>query len=419
MEYTEIMVRYGELSTKGKNRKDFIGRLNGNVTKALRAYKDTINIQPKRDRMHIILNGAPFDEIDHILGKVFGIQTYSPAIRIERDIELVKQTALELMQATYEPGMTYKVNTRRSDHGYEYDTNQMNLLIGDYLSEQMPEMKVQMRNADLVLRIEVRHDAIYLSNQLIHGAGGLPVGTAGKGVMMLSGGIDSPVASYLAMKRGVEIEMVHFFSPPYTTKKALAKAQELTGKLANYSGKINFIAVPFAEIQETIKANVPEGYLMTIQRRFMLRLTDIIRDQREALAIFNGEAIGQVASQTLESMAAINDVTNTPILRPVATMDKTEIIKIAEEIDTFDLSVMPFEDCCTIFAPPRPKTRPNLDKARHYEQMLDVTGLIERALSALRLPQFTQSNSSSMMKKILPQVCSNRTEKFYIAHYFE
>ena len=385
MECTEIMVRYGELSTKGKNRKDFIGRLNGNVTKALRAYKDTINIQPKRDRMHIILNGAPFDEIDHILGKVFGIQTYSPAIRIERDIELVKQTALELMQATYEPGMTYKVNTRRSDHGYEYDTNQMNLLIGDYLSEQMPEMKVQMRNADLVLRIEVRHDAIYLSNQLIHGAGGLPVGTAGKGVMMLSGGIDSPVASYLAMKRGVEIEMVHFFSPPYTTKKALAKAQELTGKLANYSGKINFIAVPFAEIQETIKANVPEGYLMTIQRRFMLRLTDIIREQREALAIFNGEAIGQVASQTLESMAAINDVTNTPILRPVATMDKTEIIKIAEEIDTFDLSVMPFEDCCTIFAPPRPKTRPNLDKARHYEQMLDVTGLIERALSGIEI----------------------------------
>lgn len=385
MEYTEIMVRYGELSTKGKNRKDFIGRLNGNVTKALRAYKDTINIQPKRDRMHIILNGAPFDEIDHILGKVFGIQTYSPAIRIERDIELVKQTALELMQATYEPGMTYKVNTRRSDHGYEYDTNQMNLLIGDYLSEQMPEMKVQMRNADLVLRIEVRHDAIYLSNQLIHGAGGLPVGTAGKSVMMLSGGIDSPVASYLAMKRGVEIEMVHFFSPPYTTKKALAKAQELTGKLANYSGKINFIAVPFAEIQETIKANVPEGYLMTIQRRFMLRLTDIIREQREALAIFNGEAIGQVASQTLESMAAINDVTNTPILRPVATMDKTEIIKIAEEIDTFDLSVMPFEDCCTIFAPPRPKTRPNLDKARHYEQMLDVTGLIERALSGIEI----------------------------------
>lgn len=385
MEYTEIMVRYGELSTKGKNRKDFIGRLNGNVTKALRAYKDTINIQPKRDRMHIILNGAPFEEIDHILGKVFGIQTYSPAIRIERDIETVKKTALELMQATYKPGMTYKVNTRRSDHGYEYDTNQMNLLIGDYLSEEMPEMQVQMRNADLVLRIEVRHDAIYLSNQLIHGAGGLPVGTAGKGVMMLSGGIDSPVASYLAMKRGVEIEMVHFFSPPYTTKKALAKAQELTGKLANYSGKINFIAVPFAEIQETIKAQVPEGYLMTVQRRFMLRLTDIIRERREALAIFNGEAIGQVASQTLESMAAINDVTTTPILRPVATMDKTEIIKIAEDIDTFGLSVMPFEDCCTIFAPPRPKTRPNLEKARHYEQMLDLDGLIEHALAGIEI----------------------------------
>ncbi len=385
MQYTEIMVRYGELSTKGKNRKDFIGRLNGNVAKALREYENTISIHPKRDRMHILLNGAPYEPIAKILSKIFGIQTFSPTIRIGKGIEEVKQTALELMQATYKEGMTYKVNTRRSDHDYEYDTNQMNLLIGDYLTEEIPNIKAQMKQPDLILRIEVRADAVYLSNQLIKGAGGLPVGSAGLGVMMLSGGIDSPVASYLAMKRGVEIEMVHFFSPPYTTKKALQKAQELTGKLANFSGKINFIAVPFAEIQEEIKRSVPEGYLMTIQRRFMLKLTDIIRERRGALAIFNGEAVGQVASQTLESMVAINEVTTTPIIRPVATMDKNEIIRIAEDIDTFNLSVMPFEDCCTIFAPPRPKTRPNLEKALQYEQKLDVDGMIERALAGIEV----------------------------------
>lgn len=289
------------------------------------------------------------------------------------------------MQATFKDGMTFKVNTRRSDHDFEYDTNQLNTMIGDYLFDNMDNLKVKMKKPDLVLRIEVRQDAIYISNQLLHGAGGMPVGTAGRAVMMLSGGIDSPVASYLAMKRGVEIDMVHFFSPPYTTEKALAKAKELTGILANYSGKINFIAVPFTEIQEQIKEKLPEGYLMTIQRRFMLQLADRIRAMRGGLAIFNGESVGQVASQTLESMVAINDVTSTPVLRPVATMDKTEIIKLAEQIGTFDLSIEPFEDCCTIFAPPRPKTKPKLDEARKLEGRLDAEGMIQRAIDGMEI----------------------------------
>ncbi|KRK08709.1 thiamine biosynthesis protein thii [Lactobacillus pasteurii DSM 23907 = CRBIP 24.76] len=378
------MVRYGELSTKGKNRKDFIGKLAANVNRVLKDFPE-IEVHPKHDRMHITLNGTPFEVIDEKLKKVFGIQTYSPVIKTEKSLESIKETALEIMQATYEAGMTFKVNTRRSDHKFEYDTNQLNSIIGDYIFEKIPGIKAEMKHPDLVLRIEVRQDAVYISNQLLHGAGGMPVGTAGKAVMMLSGGIDSPVASYLALKRGVDIEMVHFFSPPYTTEKALAKAKELTGVLANYAGKINFIAVPFAEIQETIKEKLPEGYLMTVQRRFMLRLADIIRERRGGLAIFNGESVGQVASQTLESMVAINDVTTTPVLRPVATMDKTEIIKLAEKIGTFDLSIVPFEDCCTIFAPPRPKTKPKLDKARKYESYLDVDGLIQRALDGIEI----------------------------------
>ncbi|WEV51909.1 tRNA 4-thiouridine(8) synthase ThiI [Lactobacillus sp. ESL0731] len=384
MEYTEIMVRYGELSTKGKNRKDFIGKLAGNVTKVLRNFPE-VEIHPRHDRMHIVLNGAPFAEIDQRLKKVFGIQTYSPTIKIEKTLQAIEETSLALMKETFKKGMTFKVNTKRSDHHFAYDTNELNSLVGDYLFENMADLKVEMKHPDLVLRIEVRQDAIYISNQLLHGAGGMPVGTGGRAVMMLSGGIDSPVASYLALKRGVDIEMVHFFSPPYTTEKALNKAKELTGILANYAGRINFIAVPFAEIQETIKEKVPEGYLMTVQRRFMLRLADEIRAKRNELAIFNGESVGQVASQTLESMMAINDVTTTPVVRPVATMDKTEIIRLAEEIGTFDLSIKPFEDCCTIFAPPRPKTKPKVDKAREYEARLDVDGLIERALAGIKV----------------------------------
>lgn len=384
MQYTEIMIRYGELSTKGKNRKDFINRLASNVQKVLHDFPD-LKIQTHHDRMHILLNGTPFEPVNDRLKVVFGIQTYSPVIKTEKSLEAIEKTALELMQATYKAGMTFKVNTRRSDHKFIYDTNQLNQMVADYLYNHMEGLQAEMKHPDMVLLLEIRQDGAYISNQLLHGAGGMPVGTAGKAVMMLSGGIDSPVASYLAMKRGVNIEMVHFFSPPYTSEKALAKAKELTSILAKYSGRINFIEVPFAEIQETIKEKLPEGYLMTVQRRFMLRLADIIREKRHALAIFNGESVGQVASQTLESMAAINDVTTTPVLRPVATMDKTEIIAKAEEIGTFDLSIQPFEDCCTIFAPPRPKTKPKIDKAREYESRLDVDGLIERSLAGVKV----------------------------------
>ncbi|MCD5547626.1 tRNA 4-thiouridine(8) synthase ThiI [Lactobacillus delbrueckii subsp. lactis] len=384
MQYTEIMIRYGELSTKGKNRKDFINRLASNVQKVLHDFPD-LKIQTHHDRMHILLNGTPFEPVNDRLKVVFGIQTYSPVIKTEKSLEAIEKTALELMQATYKAGMTFKVNTRRSDHKFIYDTNQLTQMVADYLYNHMEGLQAEMKHPDMVLLLEIRQDGAYISNQLLHGAGGMPVGTAGKAVMMLSGGIDSPVASYLAMKRGVNIEMVHFFSPPYTSEKALAKAKELTSVLAKYSGRINFIEVPFAEIQETIKEKLPEGYLMTVQRRFMLRLADIIREKRHALAIFNGESVGQVASQTLESMAAINDVTTTPVLRPVATMDKTEIIAKAEEIGTFDLSIQPFEDCCTIFAPPRPKTKPKIDKSREYESRLDVDGLIERALAGVKV----------------------------------
>ncbi|WP_333558528.1 tRNA uracil 4-sulfurtransferase ThiI [Enterococcus faecalis] len=388
MKYTEIMVRYGELSTKGKNRKTFIMQLAQNVKRALADFP-ALKIHADRDRMHILLNGEDSEEVIPKLSKVFGIQNFSPSIRIEKEMPAIRAMVQEVVREVYTPGKTFKITAKRSDHSFELDSNGLNQELGGAVIEAIPEIQVQMKKPDINLRIEIRKDAAYLSYETIRGAGGLPVGTSGRGMLMLSGGIDSPVAGYLAMKRGVEVEAVHFASPPYTSEQALQKAKDLAEKLVPYVGTIQFIEVPFTEIQEEIKRVVPQGYLMTITRRLMLRLTDAIREMRKGLVIINGESLGQVASQTLQSMVAINEVTSTPIIRPVVSMDKTEIIEIAEKIDTFELAIQPFEDCCTIFAPPQPKTRPRLDKTQDYEARLDLEGLMARALEGLKITEIS------------------------------
>lgn len=388
MKYTEIMVRYGELSTKGKNRKTFIMQLAQNVKRALADFP-ALKIHADRDRIHILLNGEDSEEVIPKLSKVFGIQNFSPSIRIEKEMPAIRAMVQEVVREVYTPGKTFKITAKRSDHSFELDSNGLNQELGGAVIEAIPEIQVQMKKPDINLRIEIRKDAAYLSYETIRGAGGLPVGTSGRGMLMLSGGIDSPVAGYLAMKRGVEVEAVHFASPPYTSEQALQKAKDLAEKLVPYVGTIQFIEVPFTEIQEEIKRVVPQAYLMTITRRLMLRLTDAIREMRKGLVIINGESLGQVASQTLQSMVAINEVTSTPIIRPVVSMDKTEIIEIAEKIDTFELAIQPFEDCCTIFAPPQPKTRPRLDKAQDYEARLDLEGLMARALEGLKITEIS------------------------------
>ncbi|MCB5954675.1 tRNA uracil 4-sulfurtransferase ThiI [Enterococcus sp. CWB-B31] len=388
MNYSEIMVRYGELSTKGKNRKSFIMQLAQNVKRVLADFPE-VKIHADRDRMHLLLNGEDSSLILPKLEKVFGIQTFSPSIRVEKSVPALKEMVKEIIKEVYQPGQTFKITSKRSDHSFELDSNELNRELGGAAFEVFPDIQVQMKQPDINIRVEIRREGAYFSYETIRGAGGLPVGTSGRGMLMLSGGIDSPVAGYLSMKRGVEIEAVHFASPPYTSEQALQKAKDLAAKLAPYSGNVQFIEVPFTEIQEEIKRVVPEGYLMTVTRRLMLRMTDAIRDMRNGLVIINGESLGQVASQTLQSMVAINDVTNTPIIRPVVSMDKMEIIELAEKIDTFELAIQPFEDCCTIFAPPQPKTRPKLEKAQAYEARLDVTGLMERSLANLKVSEIT------------------------------
>ena len=385
---TRILIRYGELSTKGRNKKMFTQKLASNIKKALVDFPQ-VKVIPDYDFMYLDLHEAPEEAVIEKVKPIFGIQSISPVYIVEKDMEVAKKVVLDLLSQEDLEGKTFKIMTRRSDHTFEMDTNQINLFLGNAVLEAFPDIKVQLKQPDITVRIDVRREHLMVSLKTIQGAGGLPVGTSGRVMLMLSGGIDSPVAGYLAMKRGMEIQCVHFASPPYTSPQALEKTKLLAAKIARFGGSIQFLTVPFSRIQEEIKKSVPEAYLMTIMRRFMLRITDQLRENARALAIANGESVGQVASQTLDSMVAINDVTNTPIIRPVATMDKLDIIKVAEEIDTFELSIQPFEDCCTVFAPPSPKTKPKLEKARQYEARLDVEGLIKEAVEGTVIEEIT------------------------------
>lgn len=382
MQYSEIMIRYGELSTKKKNRMRFINKLKNNMEHVLSIYQD-VSVKTDRDRGHVYLNGTDYHEVAESLKEIFGIQAFSPSFKVEKNVDTLVKAVQEIMTSVYKDGMTFKITAKRSDHSFELDSRALNHTLGDAVFSVLPNIKAQMKQPDINLKVEIRDEAAYISYEDIRGAGGLPVGTSGKGMLMLSGGIDSPVAGYLALKRGVDIEAVHFASPPYTSPGALKKAHDLTRKLTKFGGNIQFIEVPFTEIQEEIKEKAPEAYLMTLTRRFMMRITDRIREDRNGLVIINGESLGQVASQTLESMQAINAVTATPIIRPVVTMDKLEIIDIAQKIDTFDISIQPFEDCCTIFAPDRPKTNPKIKNTEQYEKRMDVEGLVERAVAGI------------------------------------
>ncbi|HFH7881759.1 TPA: tRNA uracil 4-sulfurtransferase ThiI [Streptococcus agalactiae] len=382
MQYSEIMIRYGELSTKKKNRMRFINKLKNNMEHVLSIYPD-VSVKTDRDRGHVYLNGTDYHEVADSLKEIFGIQAFSPSFKVEKNVDTLVKAVQEIMTSVYKDGMTFKITAKRSDHSFELDSRALNHTLGDAVFSVLPNIKAQMKQPDINLKVEIRDEAAYISYENIRGAGGLPVGTSGKGMLMLSGGIDSPVAGYLALKRGVDIEAVHFASPPYTSPGALKKAHDLTRKLTKFGGNIQFIEVPFTEIQEEIKEKAPEAYLMTLTRRFMMRITDRIRENRNGLVIINGESLGQVASQTLESMQAINAVTATPIIRPVVTMDKLEIIDIAQKIDTFDISIQPFEDCCTIFAPDRPKTNPKIKNTEQYEKRMDVEGLVERAVAGI------------------------------------
>ena len=375
-----MLIRYGELSTKGRNKMDFIRRLRENIRHAF-ADLGHLHIRTERDRMFIaITDEEQFNVLLERLPKIFGIQSFSPVAACTKEIDEMKTLAIKIMENFKDEELTFKVEVKRTDKTFPLESHAIQRAIGSHVLPQFQNLSVKVKNPDVELRVEVRHDATYMMAQVIPGAGGMPVGSNGKSLLMLSGGIDSPVAGYLMMKRGVRLEAIHFFSPPYTSQNSLEKVKALANELTKFGANIRLHVIPFTEIQVLIKDRVPSNVSMTTTRRMMLKIADKVRDEVNALAIVTGESLGQVASQTLESLTAINAVTNTPILRPLISADKLEIIEIAEKIGTYETSIQPFEDCCTIFTPASPKTKPKLEKIEHYESFSDFDELIDRAV---------------------------------------
>ena len=377
MQYNHIMVRFGELSTKGKNKKDFIRVLASNIRHALKDIPE-LKLDIRYDHIYVILNGVDYQRVVDILQDVSGIYSLSLVYKCENDIEKIKESAFELIKQ--ETGKTFKIKAKRGNKRFPIVSDDITRMVATVILKNT-EFKVDVHNPDVLLSIEVRDEGTYIFTKTFKGAGGYPLGVGGKGMLMLSGGIDSPVAAYLIMKRGVMIECIHYASPPYTSQAVILKLQDLLKKLNKYQAQIRLHIVPFTKLQEQIYANVPESYAITIMRRMMFRLADKMARRRKCPVIVTGESLGQVASQTIHSMNVINEVTNIPVLRPCVTLDKTEIINIAKKIDTFDISIRPYEDCCTIFAPKNPKTMPKLEECLAFEKKFDYESLIEEAMS--------------------------------------
>ena len=368
-----IMIKYGELTTKKANRKIFINILTKNVEKILE--KENVIITKDKVRMFIKCDNAK--KIAIKLQKVFGILSIVIAYKVNNNLEDVLNKALEIMDKTKQ---TFKVVTKRADKNYPIHSMEYSKKLGGLILKNS-NFKVDVHKPDIILTVEIRTEGTFVYTDEIKGAGGYPVGVGGKGLLMLSGGIDSPVAGYLALKRGVNVECLYFESPPHTSLEAKNKVIKLTDIINKYSGKIKLHVVPFTEIQEAIFKNCPDTYMITIMRRMMYRIAEIYAGKIGAKILINGESIGQVASQTLDSMYCINNVTNMPVIRPVACFDKLEIIDIAKKINTYETSILPYEDCCTIFVPKHPVIKPELNKCIAYENNFDYQNLIEKAIN--------------------------------------
>ena len=352
-----ILIKYGELTTKKANRNLFINKLSDNIKKVLKNEK----VKIKKDRVRMYIESDNVESVSNKLLKVFGLHGIVIAYKVNTNTEDIKEAVLNILKN--KQFKTFKVDTKRADKNFEIKSMDFNNIIGSLVLKNF-DVKVDVHNPEVTVHIEIRENTyIYLDEE--KGIGGYPVGIQGQGLLMLSGGIDSPVAGYMALKRGVDIDCLYFDSPPHTSIEAKNKVIKLAGILNEYSGNIRLLVVPFTKLQEEIYKNVPSDYNITILRRMMYRIATSI--DKKYKVIINGESIGQVASQTLSSMGVINSVTNYPIIRPVACLDKLEIIDIAKKIGTYETSILPYEDCCTIFVPKHPVINPKLDKCIAYE----------------------------------------------------
>ncbi|MDE6502350.1 MAG: tRNA 4-thiouridine(8) synthase ThiI [Ruminococcus sp.] len=387
-----VLVKYGEMVLKGLNKKSFEDMLIKNIKRRLRSLgrfkitsaQSTTYITPLDD-------GVDLEEVVNRVGKIFGISALCRACVCEKDFGDVTAKSLEYLDEILSNAKTFKVNAKRSDKAFPMKSPEICAELGGILLEKFPHLTVDVKNPEITVTVEIRDTNAYVHAENIKGAGGLPVGSSGKAMLLLSGGIDSPVAGYMMAKRGVHIATIHYVSPPYTSERALMKVEQLCEKLTDYCGGIAFYCVPFTEIQEAIKDNCPEEFFTIIMRRIMMEIAQRIAEKDNCLALITGESVGQVASQTMSAIACTDAVCRIPVFRPLVGMDKTEIIEIARKIDTFETSILPYEDCCTVFTPRHPKVRPVLSDVEKAQNNFDFETLIQKAVENTEMKTFTYS----------------------------
>ena len=378
-----ILLKLGEVVLKGLNRHTFEDKLLANIRRRLKNYGD-FQIYSKQSAVYVEPAGAgcDIDAAFEACQKIFGAVAVVRARPCEKDRDAILACAKEYLREELLSARSFKVESKRADKSFPMSSIQISQYVGGELHDAFPHLTVDVHRPELTVMVEIREKAAYVHGQAVPGAGGLPIGMGGTAVSLLSGGIDSPVASWMVAKRGVQLEMVHFYSPPYTSPQALDKVLDLARLLVPWCGRLVVHTVPFTEIQETIRRDCPEEYFTLIMRRFMMRCAQRVAGRVGAEALITGECLGQVASQTMEAMACTEDATDLPVFRPVIAMDKEEIIRIARRIGTFETSIQPFEDCCTVFTPRHPRTHPKVEDVRELEAALDIGGLVDRAMAA-------------------------------------
>ncbi|MGI5959594.1 MAG: tRNA uracil 4-sulfurtransferase ThiI [Massiliimalia sp.] len=376
-----IMIKNGEIALKGLNRRTFEDIMAKNIRWRLKDLGD-FAITKAQSTMYIEPNdeSIDFEEAVERLKKVFGIAAFTRALVTEKDMAVIREDAVEYMKDILPYAKTFKVAAKRADKKFPLNSPAIQQDLGGVLLKAYPHLKVDVHNPDVTVTVEVRDFGAYIHAQQIPGAGGMPIGTSGKALVMISGGIDSPVAAYMMAKRGLQLHAIHFVSPPYTSDRALQKVEKLCEIVSEYAGRIHFHCVPFTEIQEAIRDHCPEELFTIIMRRLMMEIAMRVAEQNELKALITGESLGQVASQTIGAIAATDDVCTIPVFRPLIGMDKNEIVEIARKIDTFETSILPYEDCCTVFTPKHPKTNPVLEFVRKAQQSFDFEPLIEKAV---------------------------------------
>ena len=384
--YNILIVKYGEIGVKGKNRYIFENKLIKNVKNILKPI-GKFNVYKEYGRIYVDLDGYDYEEVVEEVRKVFGIVGVCPAVRAEKDYNLLKELALKMLEEKIEQGYkSFKVDSRRGDKDFKLTSQEMSLDIGGYLVSQVKDkIAVDVRNPEVKIHCELRQNHVMVYSDTIPGYGGLPLGTNGRAMSLLSGGIDSPVASWMVAKRGMELECIHFHSYPFTSEKSQEKVRDLAQILAKYCGRVRLHKVNMLEIQKSIGLNCKDEEMTIISRRFMMRIAERVAESRHCDALVTGESIGQVASQTIQGLTCTNASVKMPVFRPLIAMDKTEIIEVAQKIGTFETSILPEEDCCTVFSPKKPFTKPKLDRIEKSENKLDVEKLIQDAIDNIEV----------------------------------